>query len=42
MKAYSTTREVGNTNVALGHSPLGTTGKKLNEKEAILDCFDRS
>ena len=40
MKAYSTMKEVNSTNIALGHSPLGTTGKRLNEKEALLDCFD--
>ena len=42
MKVYSTTREVGSTDVTLGHSPSRATGKKLNEKEALLDCFDRS
>ena len=42
MKAIFTTREVGSTNVPLGHSPSGTTSKKLNEEEALLDCFNRS
>ena len=42
MKVYSTTREVRSTNVTLGHSPLGATGKGLNEEEALLDCFDGS
>ena len=42
MKAYSTTREVGSIDVALGHSSLGATGEGLNEKEALLDCFDGS
>ena len=42
MKAYSTTKEVDSTNVALGYLPLEATGEGLNEEEALLDCFDRS
>ena len=42
MKAYSTTGEVGNTDIALGHSPSGATGEGLNEEEALLDCSDGS
>ena len=38
----STTREVGSTNVDLGHSLLEATGKRLDEEEAQFDCFDRS
>ena len=38
----STTREVGYTDVALGHSPLEAAGKELNEEEALLNCFDGS
>ena len=42
MKAYSAMKEVGSTNVVLGHSPSRATGKGLNEEEALLDCFDGS
>ena len=35
-------REVGSTNVALGHSPSKATGKRLGEKEAQFNCFDGS
>ena len=35
-----TTREVGSTNVALGHSPSEATSKRLGEKKALFDCFD--
>ena len=36
----STTREVGSTDVALGHSPLEATGEGLGEEEAQFNCFD--
>ena len=35
-------REVGSTDVALGHSPLEATGEGLGEEEAQFDCFDGS
>ena len=38
----STIREVGSTDIALGHLPLKATGKKLGEEEAQFDCFDGS
>ena len=38
----STIREVGNTNITLGHSHLEATGKKLDEKKAQFDYFDKS
>ena len=38
----STTREVGSTDVALGHSLLGVTDEELGEEEALFDCFNRS
>ena len=38
----SITREVGSTNVALGHSPSEATGERLGEEEAQFDCFDGS
>ena len=38
----STTREVDNTNVTLGHSPLEATGKELGKEEVQFNCFDRS
>ena len=38
----STTREVGSTDVALGHSPSEATDKGLGEEEALFDCFDGS
>ena len=38
----SITREVGSTDVALGHLLLEATGKRLGEEEAQLDCFDGS
>ena len=37
----STIREVDNTKVALRHSLLEITGKKLGKKEDQFDCFDR-
>ena len=33
-------REVGSTNVTLGHLSLKVTGKRLVKKEAQFDCFD--
>ena len=42
MKAYYTTRKVCSTNVALEYLPSAATGKGLNEKKALLDCFDGS
>ena len=38
----STTREVGSTNVALGHLPLGITDERLGEEETLFNCFDGS
>ena len=35
-------REVGNTNIALGHSPLKATGKEFCEEEAQFDYFNES
>ena len=36
----STTRKVGNTNVALWHLPLETTSKGFDEEKAHYDCFN--
>ena len=36
----STTREVGSTNVALGHLPLEATSKGLGKEKAQFDYFD--
>ena len=38
----STTREVGSTDIILGHSPLEATDKGLGEEEALFDCFNKS
>ena len=38
----STIREVGSTNIALEHSSLKTTGKRLDEKKVYFDYFDGS
>ena len=35
------TREVNNTNIALEHSSLEATGKRLDKKEAQFDCFNK-
>ena len=37
-----TIKEVDSINIALGHSPLEVTGKRLDKEEAQFDCFDRS
>ena len=38
----STTGEVNSTNVTLGYLTLKATGKRLGEKEAQFDCFNKS
>ena len=38
----STIKEVGSTDIALGHLQLEITGKKLGKEKAQFDCFDRS
>ena len=38
----SITRDVSSTNIALGHSPLKATGKRLGKEEAQFNCFDGS
>ena len=34
----SSMREAGCINLALGHSPLEATSKKLSKKEVLLNC----
>ena len=38
----STMREIGYTNIALGYLPLEAAGKKINEEETLLNCFNGS
>ena len=38
----STIREVGNTNITLGHLPLEAIGKRFGEEEAQFNYFNRS
>ena len=38
----STTREVGSTNVALGHLPSEATDKEFGKEEALFNCFNGS
>ena len=35
-------REVDSTNIALGHLLLEAIDKKLDKKEALFNCFDKS
>ena len=35
-------REISSTNIALEHSPLEVTGKRLSEEESQFNCFDKS
>ena len=36
----STTKEISNIDIALGHSSLDAIDKKLDKKEAQFNCFD--
>ena len=35
-------REIGSSDVALGHSPLEATGKRFGEEKALFNYVDRS
>ena len=37
-----TLKEIDSINIVLGHLPSEATGKRLGEKKAQFDCFNKS